>query len=138
MDSKLPFMINDADNHFLEPADMYERYIDPKQRDKVVRLAIDEDGNRVELFAGRPSKLGFTRESVPQTQEEAGQLATIAASAATDENTPLPGDGGARTPGMFLNRLNPYKGLSEDERQMLAGLVERVRANLSRKEAVDA
>jgi len=119
MDSKLPFMINDADNHFLEPADMYERYIDPKQRDKVVRLAIDEDGNRVELFAGRPSKLGFTRESVPQTEEEAGQLATIAASAATDENTPLPGDGGARTPGMFLNRLNPYKGLSEDERRAL-------------------
>ncbi|MBY0619255.1 MarR family winged helix-turn-helix transcriptional regulator [Sphingomonas ursincola] len=31
-----------------------------------------------------------------------------------------------------------FAGLSEDERQMLAGLVERVRANLSRKEAVDA
>ena len=31
-----------------------------------------------------------------------------------------------------------FTGLSEDERQMLAGLVERVRANLSRKEAVDA
>ena len=29
-------------------------------------------------------------------------------------------------------------GLSPDERQVLAGLVERVRANLSRKEAVDA
>lgn len=29
-------------------------------------------------------------------------------------------------------------GLSADERQVLAGLVERVRANLSRKEAVDA
>jgi len=31
-----------------------------------------------------------------------------------------------------------FAGLSEDERQVLAGLVERVRANLSRKEAVDA
>ena len=31
-----------------------------------------------------------------------------------------------------------WGGLSEDERQVLAGLVERVRANLSRKEAVDA
>ena len=31
-----------------------------------------------------------------------------------------------------------FAGLSEDEREVLAGLVERVRANLSRKEAVDA
>lgn len=31
-----------------------------------------------------------------------------------------------------------FAGLSEDERELLAGLVERVRANLSRKEAVDA
>jgi DNA-binding MarR family transcriptional regulator len=31
-----------------------------------------------------------------------------------------------------------FSGLSEDERQVLAGLVERVRANLSRKEAIDA
>ncbi|PXW71645.1 DNA-binding MarR family transcriptional regulator [Blastomonas natatoria] len=31
-----------------------------------------------------------------------------------------------------------FAGLSQDERHVLAGLVERVRANLSRKEAVDA
>ncbi len=31
-----------------------------------------------------------------------------------------------------------FGGLSDEERQTLAGLVERVRANLSRKEAVDA
>ena len=31
----------------------------------------------------------------------------------------MPGDGGARSPGMFLNRLNPYKGLEADERKKL-------------------
>jgi hypothetical protein len=43
----LPFWINDADNHFVEPVDMYERYIDPKQRDKAVRFVIDPSGRRV-------------------------------------------------------------------------------------------
>ena len=27
----LPYAINDADNHFNEPPDLYERYIDPSQ-----------------------------------------------------------------------------------------------------------
>ena len=36
---ELPYLINDADNHFVEPLDMYERYIDPKWRDKAVRLS---------------------------------------------------------------------------------------------------
>ena len=26
---ELPYAINDADNHFNEPLDLYERYIDP-------------------------------------------------------------------------------------------------------------
>ena len=30
----LPYLINDADNHFVEPLDMYERYIEPKWRDR--------------------------------------------------------------------------------------------------------
>ena len=76
MREELPFRINDADNHFVEPEDMYERYIDPRFRDKAVRFVRGEDGRRVQLFGSRPSKLGFTRESAPQTEDELEALAT--------------------------------------------------------------
>ena len=33
MAGALPYGIYDADNHFNEPADLYERYIDPALRD---------------------------------------------------------------------------------------------------------
>jgi predicted TIM-barrel fold metal-dependent hydrolase len=115
----LPFRINDADNHFVEPEDMYERYIDPKHRDKAVRFVRDEHGRRVQLFGNRPSRLGLTRETAPQTEQEIEELARTAASAPADPSQPKPGDGGARAPGMFLNRLNPYKGLAPAERKAL-------------------
>ena len=70
MHEKLSFEINDADNHFVEPEDMYERYIDPRFREKAVRFVYDSQGRRVQLFGGRPSKLQFTRESAPQSEEE--------------------------------------------------------------------
>jgi predicted TIM-barrel fold metal-dependent hydrolase len=115
----LPFRINDADNHFVEPEDMYERYIDPKHRDKAVRFVRDDRGRRVQLFGSRPSRLALTRESAPQSEEELERLATTVASAPADPGQPKPGDGGARAPGMFLNRLNPYKGLTPAERKAL-------------------
>ena len=125
MDEELSFRINDADNHFVEPVDMYERYIDPKWRDKVVRFATDTDGQRVQLFGSQPSKLAFTRESAPQTREDQAQLATTAVTKVADGNAAKPGDGGARTPGMFLNRLNPYRELEPDER---VALIEKFKA----------
>jgi predicted TIM-barrel fold metal-dependent hydrolase len=119
MDDPLPFQINDADNHFVEPEDMYERYIEPRFRDKAVRFVRDEDGERVQLFGARPSKLGFTRESAPQTREELEWLASAVAPDAGSGAATRPGDGGARAPGMFLNRLNPYRGLDEEARRAL-------------------
>ncbi len=119
MDEALPFEINDADNHFVEPEDMYERYIDPRFREKAVRFVRAEDGRRVQLFGDRPSKLGFTRESAPQTDEEIEWLAERVAPDAAAGHTTRPGDGGARAPGMFLNRLNPYRGLDDEERRQL-------------------
>jgi predicted TIM-barrel fold metal-dependent hydrolase len=119
VDASLPFWINDADNHFVEPEDMYERYIDPEHRDKAVRFVRDARGRRVQLFGGRPSRLALSRESAPRTQEEIEQLAVTASAAPADGNAPMPGDGGPRAPGMFLNRLNPYKGRSEAERKAL-------------------
>src|SRR5262245_43729243 len=98
---------------------MYERYIEPRYRDKVVRFVIDDRGRRVQLYGSRPSKLAFTRESAPQTPEELERLAAAAAPRSADESAPKPGDGGARAPGMFLNRLNPYRKLGPEERKAL-------------------
>ena len=53
---ELPYAINDADNHFNEPLDLYERYIDPNQRELAIRYVTDTDGRELQLFAGRPSK----------------------------------------------------------------------------------
>jgi predicted TIM-barrel fold metal-dependent hydrolase len=119
MGDALPFRINDADNHFLEPEDMYERYIDPVHRAKAVRFVRDASGRRVQMYGDRPSKLAFTRESAPQTAEELERLAASAAPQSGDESQAKPGDGGARAPGMFLNRLNPYRGKSAEERKKL-------------------
>ena len=58
---ELPYLINDADNHFLEPLDMYERYIEPKWRDKAVRIEVGPDGREVESWAGRPSRMARGR-----------------------------------------------------------------------------
>src|SRR5687767_3188964 len=115
----LGFQINDADNHFVEPEDMYERYIDPAHRAKAVRFVRDASGRRVQMYGDRPSKLAFTRESAPQTPEEIERLAATAAPQSGDETQAKPGDGGARAPGMFLNRLNPYRNLDAEQRKAL-------------------
>ena len=36
-ENTLPYPINDADNHFNEPLDCFERYIDPSKIDLAIR-----------------------------------------------------------------------------------------------------
>jgi hypothetical protein len=55
--SDLGYQINDAaDNHFTEPLDCFERFIDPSKADLAIRYVEGPDGRKVQLFAGRPSK----------------------------------------------------------------------------------
>jgi hypothetical protein len=50
----LPYGINDADNHFNEPPDCFERYIDPARVDLAIRYVTAPDGRRMQLCgAGR-------------------------------------------------------------------------------------
>jgi hypothetical protein len=70
VDASIPFLINDADNHFVEPLDVYERYIEPRWRDKAVRWVKDADGGWIQLFAGRPSRTRLSRDSAPENEEE--------------------------------------------------------------------
>lgn len=116
----LPYMIMDADNHFTEPPNVFENYIDPSKKDLAIRQVTDADGRQVTLFAGKPAK--FHSNTVIYSDE---QLAKMLG----DDVLNLPGtkmgkEGGRKegeqlgvVPGMYLNRLNPLKGLNEEERK---------------------
>jgi predicted TIM-barrel fold metal-dependent hydrolase len=102
MTERLPYRINDADNHCIEPPDVFERYIDPNHRDKVVRF-VDKDGQRVQLFGDRPSKSTKVKRQVT-----------------VSDMPEMPGSGGT-IPGSLLARLNPLQGLTDEERaEMIA------------------
>src|SRR5438105_5946952 len=49
--------IVDADGHVLEPPDCWERYIDPADRGRAVRVRRGDDGRDVLLVDGRPARL---------------------------------------------------------------------------------
>lgn len=47
----------DADGHILEPADLWERYLEPKYRDRAIRIRTNAEGLEYMEFDGKPSKL---------------------------------------------------------------------------------
>jgi len=47
----------DADGHILEPADLWLKYIDPKYRDRAIRIDHDEKGWEVLLFDNKPAEV---------------------------------------------------------------------------------
>ena len=116
MPSDLPYQILDADNHFIEPPELYEKYIDPRQKDLAIRFVKDPvTGKRMQLFGGKPSR--FTVTQITFSREE---LQKMLGSDPNDELAKAPDSDGPQTvPGMLLNRLNPLKGLSDEERREL-------------------
>ena len=36
-------LVIDCDGHILEPADLWEKYIDPKYRDRAMRIRVGDD-----------------------------------------------------------------------------------------------
>ena len=111
IDVELDYKILDADNHFNEPLDCYERYIDPNHRDLAIRyVESPEGGAPLQLFAGRPSK--FNNTQVIYSDEE---LKKMLGTNPTQEIEPT------EAPGIFLNRMNSMRGLSdEDKAELLA------------------
>ena len=45
----------DADGHILEPPDLWERYLEPKYRDRALRFVVQDDGLEALEIGGRPS-----------------------------------------------------------------------------------
>jgi predicted TIM-barrel fold metal-dependent hydrolase len=105
---ELEYRILDADNHFNEPLDCYERYIDPKYRDLAIRHVDGPDGKPVQLFAGRPSR--FSAEQVVYSDDE---LQKMLGSHPTREVELTV------VPGIFLNRMNSMRGLSDEKKAEL-------------------
>ncbi len=111
----LDYPINDADNHFNEPKDCFERYIDPQHRDLAIREVTGPNGERLQLFAGAPSK--FNINQVTFSNEELKKMLGDEPNIGAKSLRPTEDESETQIlPGMFLNRLNPLKGLSEQER----------------------
>jgi uncharacterized protein len=55
----------DADGHILEPPDLWENYIDPKYRDRALRIVVDEDGLEELEINGKRSMM--SRRGFPAT-----------------------------------------------------------------------
>ena len=55
----------DADAHILEPPDLWEEWIDPKYRDRALRIRIDEHGLEELEIGGRRSQM--SRRGFPST-----------------------------------------------------------------------
>ena len=45
----------DADGHILEPSDLWETYLEPRYRDRALRIVKDENGLDVLEIVGKPS-----------------------------------------------------------------------------------
>jgi predicted TIM-barrel fold metal-dependent hydrolase len=114
----LAYRINDADNHFNEPDDCFERYIDPKLADFAIRSVAGPDGQPMQLFAGRPSK--FHAHQVTFSADELANILGDTSKIGVGRRDVPKQKGEPQLdviPGMLLNRLNPLKGLSDDDRQ---------------------
>ena len=116
MAGALHYGIYDADNHFNEPLDLYERYIDPGLWDKAIRLVTDPDGNRIQLYAGKPSK--FTVTQVVYTDDQLERMLGAEPSELRGRTgATMRDDAVGEMPGLLLNRLNPLRGLDDSARQ---------------------
>jgi predicted TIM-barrel fold metal-dependent hydrolase len=117
---ELGFQINDADNHFNEPPDCFERYIDPAKAELAIRQVVAPDGSEIQLFAGRPSRfLSAAAKQITFSGEELEKLLGDTTNVGVGR-TPAAARGDVELdviPGMLLNRLNPLKGLSDVERR---------------------
>ena len=55
----------DADGHILEPADLWETYLEPKYRDRALRVVLDENGLEELSIGGKRSRM--SRKGFPST-----------------------------------------------------------------------
>jgi predicted TIM-barrel fold metal-dependent hydrolase len=62
----------DADGHILEPPDLWERYLEPRYRDRALRIKTDDEGLEYLEIGGQPSLL--SRKGFPGTLGAMGKM----------------------------------------------------------------
>jgi predicted TIM-barrel fold metal-dependent hydrolase len=95
----LPYPVYDADNHLFDNSDAWRDYVEPKFRDNI--RPFDPVANPI----------------VPQSVSRSA-AAQLARAQTEGQEAPPP----AMLPGATLNRLNPYKELSPEEREKLVNM----------------
>src|SRR5260370_7280243 len=88
----------DGDGHILEPADLWENYIEEKSKPKALRLRRDQQGVEYIEIGGRPSKF-----------QRGERLSRFAAMGSVDRNPDLP-------TGMTYGQLNPLGAMDPTDR----------------------
>ena len=109
-----PYRVIDADQHSMPPHDAYERYIDPKQRDKAVRsvmppksIQVTFGDDQLEEFGVKGAESdGDSDRSIRSERTRAAAIRRVAWVDLTDGPTrpPLRRPGGARTRGRNARR----------------------------------
>jgi len=71
---QIGYRLFDADNHYYEPRDCFSRYIEPRHRDKAIRVSVDESGHDCLRVGDKPftflGKLDFDRSARPGSLRE--------------------------------------------------------------------
>ena len=112
---ELPYRINDADNHFNEPGDCFERYIDPDKAHLAIREVTTPEGEVIQLFAGKPSKFHFG--TITYSAEQLEKMVGDTSHLGFKDGRNLAEPNLKRLPGMLLNRMNPLKDLDDEQRR---------------------
>ena len=64
--------VMDADGHILEPPDLWERYLEPRYRDRALRIRTDDEGLEYLEIGGKPSLM--SRKGFPGTLGAMGKM----------------------------------------------------------------
>ena len=69
---QLDYGLFDADNHFYETKDCFSRYMEPRYRDKAVRLVPGENGKEQLMVGNKP--FTFLQHPFPEKHAKPGSL----------------------------------------------------------------
>jgi predicted TIM-barrel fold metal-dependent hydrolase len=111
-ETRLTYLINDADEHSTPPLSAFIDYIDPERRDVAITEIHRENGKHEYIWGGKPDPSPVTSRGHAQVVGSPDVLADLG----VDERGRGEDMGEAPMPGSLLNRLNPLKGLDADGR----------------------
>ncbi|HEY7105385.1 MAG TPA: amidohydrolase family protein [Acidimicrobiia bacterium] len=115
-DTKLTYLINDADEHSTPPVSAFADYIDPANRDVAITEIHREHGKHEYLWGGTPDPSPVKSNGSAQVVGSRDVQARIG----VDERGRSEELGEAPIPGSLLNRLNPLTSLDVEQRKEFA------------------